>query len=155
MGNYNYYWMADDFYTGPTFHKYPMSMVSLNLKVPIFSGFSKNAKIKKAKLEYDKTARDRDQLDQSLLMAHSNTVMQLDSNRETLETQKDNMKLAEDVYAITEGNFRLGLSSLSDVLNSSSELIKAQISYVEALHKYLQSYMDLKKSEGTIREIIR
>ncbi|MCF0173192.1 MAG: TolC family protein [Bacteroidales bacterium] len=154
LGNYNYYFMADDFYSGPTFNKYPMSMVSLSLKVPIFSGFSKDAKIKKARLDQDKASRDLSQLDQSLRMAHSNALMQMDSNRETLAAQRENMLLAEDVYDITEKNFNLGLNPLSDILNASSELIKAQISYVEALHNYLQSYMDLMKNNGTIRTFV-
>ncbi|MEA4937888.1 MAG: TolC family protein [Paludibacter sp.] len=154
VGNYSYYFMGDDFYTGPTFHKYPMSMVSLSLKIPIFTGFTTDAKIKKAKMDLSKTVYDQAQLEQSLHMAHSNAVMQLESNKKTIEFQKDNMKLAEDVYAITERNFNIGISSLSDVLNASSELIKAQISYVEALHNYVQSYIDLKKNDGTIREIL-
>ncbi len=155
VGNYNYYFMADDFYTGPTFHKYPMSMLSLSLKVPIFGGFSKDAKIKKAKLEYAKAESDRAQLDQSLRMAHSNAVMQLESNWDALNAQKENMVLAEDVYTITDNNFNLGISSLSDVLNASSELIKAQISYAESLHNYMLSLLELKKNEGKIKEIIK
>ncbi len=155
VGNYNYYFMADDFYTGPTFHKYPMSMLSLSLKVPIFGGFSKDAKIKKAKLEYAKAESDRQQLDQSLRMAHSNAVMQLESNWDALNAQKENMVLAEDVYTITDNNFNLGISSLSDVLNASSELIKAQISYAESLHNYMLSLLELKKNEGKIKEIIK
>ena len=155
VGNYNYYLMAEDFYTGPSFHKYPMSMLSLSLKVPIFGGFSKDAKIKKANIELKKANSDRVQLDQSLRMAHSNSIMQLRSNWGTLSAQKENMSLAEDVYSITESNFNLGISSLSDVLNASSELIQAQISYVESLHNYMLSYMELKKNEGKIREIIK
>lgn len=154
VGNYNYYFMSDEFYTGPTFHKYPMSMLSLSLKVPIFGGFSKDAKIKKAKLEYAKATADRAQLDQSLRMAHSNSVMQLETNWDALTAQRENKDLAEDVYAITDKNFVLGISSLSDVLNASSELIKAQISYVESLHNYMLSLLELKKNEGKIRTIL-
>ena len=106
-------------------------------------------------MEYNKAAYDREQLEQSLQMAHSNSVMKLLTNKEALAAQKENMILAEDVYSITEKNFDLGLDSLSDVLNASSEMIKAQTNYVESLLNFVLSYLELKKSEGTIKEIIK
>lgn len=154
VANYSYNFMSDEFYTGSTFHKYPISMVSLSLKVPIFSGFSRSAKVKQAQIELDKTSKDQIQLEQSLRMADANARMGLESSRRTIEVQKDNMQLAENVYKVTDGSFKLGISSLSDVLNASSEMIKAQVNYVDALHKFVQAYIDLKKADGTIKEII-
>jgi outer membrane protein TolC len=153
--NYIYNFMSDEFFKGDTFHKMPVSMVSLNLKIPIFSGLSRQSKFNQAKIEMTKAVQDEQQLEQSLTMAHSNATMQLENSLKTIELQRSNKQLAEDVYNITDNNFKDGISSLSDVLNASSSLIQSQISYVEALNSYVQAFIQMKKSEGAIREIIK
>ena len=150
--NYSMNYMGDQF-KGETFHKFPMSMVSLNLRVPIFGGFSKDAKIKKAQIELQKARFDEKALTQALSMAYSNSLMQLDQTRKTIDTQHRNKELAQEVFDVTENNYNEGISSLSDLLNASSSLIKSQMNYVSALGDSIKAYIDLKKAEGTIRDL--
>lgn len=150
--NYSYNYTGNDF-SGPSYHSFPVSMVSLNLKMPLFTGMSKNAKIKKAKIEMMKTDGDRETLEQSLTMAHSNARMQLDQQIRTIEAQRRNKDLAQEVFNVTEFNYGEGISSLSDVLNATSSLIEAQMNYVNALSGCMSAYIELKKTDGTIGEI--
>jgi outer membrane protein len=152
--NYTYNFLCDEFFRGESLHKLPVSLVSLNLRIPIFSGLSRQAKYSQAKIEMAKTQQDEVQLEQSLTMAHSNAQMQLDNSLNTIWVQKKNMKLAEDVYNVSENNYKEGICPLTDVLNASSSLIQSQMSYAEALNNYIQAYIQMKKSDGTIREII-
>ena len=150
--NYSQNYMGDHFY-GETYHRFPVSMVSLNLRVPIFGGMSKNAKIKKASLELDKALRDEKQLVQALTMGYSNARMQLDQNRSTIASQKRNKELAQRVLEVTETNYKEGIANLNDVLNASSSLVQAQMNYVNALSNCVKAYIDLKKADGSIKEI--
>lgn len=150
--NYSYNYTGNDF-SGPSYHSFPVSMVSLNLKMPLFTGMSKNAKIKKAKIEMMKTDGDRETLEQSLTMAHSNARMQLEQQIRTIEAQRRNKDLAQEVFNVTEFNYGEGISSLSDVLNATSSLIEAQMNYVNALSSCMSAYIELKKTDGTIGEI--
>lgn len=150
--NYSYNYTGNDF-SGPSYHSFPVSMVSLNLKMPLFTGMSKNAKIKKAKIEMMKTDGDRETLEQSLTMAHSNARMQLEQQIRTIEAQRRNKDLAQEVFNVTEFNYGEGISSLSDVLNATSSLIEAQMNYVNALSGCMSAYIELKKTDGTIGEI--
>lgn len=152
--NYSMNYMGDHFY-GETYHHFPVSMLSLSLKVPIFTGMSKTAKIKKAGLELQKAEQDERMLVQSLTMGYSNARMQMDQNRSTIYSQKRNKDLAQDVLKVTEANYNEGLANLSDVLNASSSLIQAQMNYINALSSSVKSYIDLKKANGTISEINR
>lgn len=152
--NYSQNYMGDHFY-GETYHHFPVSMVSLNLRVPIFAGMSKNAKIKKADIEIKKAAKDESILIQSLTMGYNNARMQLDQNRETIYSQKRNKALAQDVLEVTESNYNEGIATLSDVLNASSSMIQAQMNYVNALNNCMKAYIDLKKADGSINEITR
>ncbi|MDO5442421.1 MAG: TolC family protein [Bacteroidia bacterium] len=150
--NYSQNYMGDHFH-GETYHHFPVSMVSLNLRVPIFGGMSKNAKIKKASLELDKALRDEQQLVQALTMGYSNARMQLDQNRSTINSQKRNKELAQRVLEVTENNYKEGIANLNDVLNASSSLVQAQMNYVNALSSCVKAYIDLKKADGSIKEI--
>ena len=152
--NYSQNYMGDHFY-GETFHHFPVSMVSLNLRVPLFTGMSKNAKIKKAGIQIEKSLKDEQMLVQSLTMAHSNARMQFEQNRSTIESQKRNKDLAQEVLRVTESNYNEGISTLSDLLNASSSLIQAQMNYINALNSSVKAYLDLKKADGSIKEIIK
>lgn len=150
--NYSMNYMGDHFY-GETYHHFPVSMLSLSLKMPLFTGMSKTAKIKKAGLELQKAEKDERMLVQSLTMGYNNAKMQMDQNRRSISSQKKNKDLALDVLRMTEANYNEGLASLSDVLSASSSLIQAQMNYINALSSSVKSYIDLKKANGTISDI--
>lgn len=150
--NYAMNYMGDHFH-GETFRHFPVSMLSLNLRMPIFSGLSKTAKIRKARLELLKSEADERILAQSLTMSHDNARSQLGQQLRSIESQKKNRTLAEEVCRVTESNFNEGISSLSDVLNASSSLIQARMNYVNALSECMKAYIDLKKAVGTIHDL--
>jgi len=153
-GTYSHNYLGDEF-RGPTYQHFPVSMVMLNLKVPIFTGFSKNAKIKKANIELQKAQRDEQLVVQSLTMAYDNARMSFDQNMRSVEAQHENKDLASEVMTVTEKNYHEGLSSLSDLLNANSSFIKAQMNYVNALNKCIDAFIKLKKADGTIQEITK
>lgn len=150
--NYSMNYMGDQF-KGESLYHFPVSMVSLNFRMPIFTGFSKSAKVKKAKIEMMKAQKDEEMLTQSLAMSHSNAQMQLEQQLRSIDSQHRNKELAEEVFNVTEYNFSEGISSLSDVLNASSSLIEARMNYVNAMSNCMKAYIDLKKANGTISEI--
>ena len=151
--NYSQNYMGDHFY-GETFHHFPVSMVGVNMRIPIFTGMSKSAKIKKARIEIDKSVRDERMLVQSLTMGYNNARTQMSRNRSTIDSQRRNKELAEEVLSVTENNYREGLSTLTDLLNASSSLIQARMNYINALNNCVKAYIDLRKANGTISEII-
>lgn len=150
--NWSMNYMGDDF-SGETFNRFPMSMVSLNMRLPLFTGMSGNARIRKAKVEIMKSHQDRQQMEQALAMGYSNARIQLDKNLQTIVSQRKNMDLAREVFEITRSNYSEGISSLSDLLNTSASLIQAQMNYVNALNNCMKAYIDLKRADGTINEL--
>ncbi len=155
MVNYNYNGVSDEFFRGETNYWYGSSMAGLNLRIPIFGGLSRSSKIKQADFEIRKAMEDVVILEQSLSMAHRNAMLKLEDSRNSIRVQKANMALAEEVYRITEKNYSQGIASMSDVLNSNSSLIQAQMSYADALNNFMKAYVELNKASGTIRELVR
>ena len=139
---------------GEVHYRFPTSAIGLNFKLPIFSGLSRTAKIRQTVLEQKKLQEDALTLEQSLNMAYLNAVMKLQDSRKTIQAQRENRTLAQEVYDISEKNFAQGIASMSDVLNANSSLIQSQVSYADALNNYMKAYIDLRKANGTIRGLM-
>lgn len=152
--NLQYNQMSDQLFGGTTNYGYPTAMIGLSLRMPIFSGGSRLAKVRESHLDLLKAQEDLHALDQSLRMAHLNASLKLRDTRQTISLQRDNQALAEQVLDLAQKNYNLGVASLSDVLNASQSLVQAQMSYASALGDYMKAFIDLKKSRGEIRDLM-
>ncbi|NHB68441.1 TolC family protein [Perlabentimonas gracilis] len=153
--NYQYNLLGDKLFGSDDSYSYPTSVVGLNLRIPIFAGMSKNAKLKGAQIELMKLREDEQSVGQSLTMAYQNALLKLSDSRQTIDAQRQNMELAAEVFRITEENYQQGLASMSDVLNANSSLIQSQISYADALSKHMTAYIELRKANGTIKKLVK
>ena len=126
------------------------SAITLGLNVPIFSGFGTRAKIRQAQIEM--TALDQDLKDTRLAMdlAYKNATSKIQNNLLTIQSQKENVKLAEDVLTNTQNNYKQGLASLTDLLASERSLSDAKNSYTNALLEYKLAEIELLKSQGKL-----
>lgn len=152
--NMQYNGVSDQFFRGQTNYWYPTSVIGLSLRVPIFSGLSRRAKVRESDFELKKAQEDMRILGQSLDMAHKNAILKLNDTQRTIALQKDNQALAEQVFEMAQNNYVLGVASMSDVLNASQSLIQAQMSYANALNECMKAYIDLKKASGEIKELM-
>lgn len=152
--NYQYNGVSDEFFRGETNYWYPNSVIGLSLRIPVFDGLSRRSRICQNSIEEKKAKEEADILGQSLNMAYLNALLRLDDTRKTIGLQRDNQDLAEEVFNITEKNYLQGLSSMSDILNASQSLVQAQLSYANALNDYMKAYIDLKKANGSIRDLM-
>lgn len=152
--NYAMNYMGDSF-SGETFRHFPVSVISLNLRFPLFAGLSKRASIKKAEIELQSSQLDERMLTESLTMAYSNAHSSLGQSMKTMESQIRNREMAQEVFAVVESRYREGLAPLSELLNANSALIRSQMNYVNALGGCMKSYIELKKADGTIKELTK
>lgn len=152
--NVQYNGVSDQFFRGQTNYWYPTSVIGLSLRIPIFSGLSRRAKVRESDFELKKAQEDMRILGQSLDMAHKNAILKLNDTQRTIALQKDNQALAEQVFEMAQNNYGLGVASMSDVLNASQSLIQAQMSYANALNECMKAYIDLKKASGEIKELM-
>ena len=91
------------------------SIIGLKVSVPIFEGFAKRSRITKAKLELEKTNNNIEQLKNSI----DNEIFQANTNMTsailTVDNQKKNMLLAEQVYNTTKLKYEQGLGSNQEI----------------------------------------
>ena len=126
------------------------SYIGLSLDVPIFEGFAKNARLKKARLTSTLTSDEMENLKlnigQQVAVAKNNFINAI----QTMDAQKINMDRAESVYRQVKKKFESGLATNTDLSSSQSDLITAQSSYVNALYNAVISKVDFLKAIGKI-----
>ncbi len=128
-----------------------MSAVSLNLRVPIFSGFSTRARIQQAQIEIDKYETDLRDTRLALSLALENAFTQLSNSLMTLNVQKSNVNLAQEVLINIENNYKNGLASLTDLLDAETSYADARNSYTGALLDYKLAEVQLVKARGELK----
>jgi len=130
------------------------SAVGLSLKVPIFNGFLTRSKIRQADVDIKKAREDRRESTNSLNLAYENAKIQLRNSLTTINAQKENVQLADEIYKSTQNNYNNGLASLTDLLDTESSLTEAQNSYTQALLNYKIAEIQLIKSNGNIKSLL-
>src|SRR6266542_3993502 len=126
------------------------SYVGLNISIPIFSGLAKNAEIQKAALQLQQTQNQIDNLKVSI----DNDVAQATNNFHnaviTLDYQKKNMQLAEQVYNQAKKKYEIGTGENLEITNAQSDLTIAQNNYISALYDAIIAKIDYLKAIGKL-----
>jgi outer membrane protein len=130
------------------------SAIGLNLKVPIFTGFGTRAKVRQADVDIRKIKVDLEETKLSLDMAYSNANIQMQNSIITINNQKENRELAQEVLKNTKNNYIQGLASLNDLLDSETAYIEAENNYSTAILGYKVAEIQLIKSKGQLKSLI-
>jgi len=129
---------------------FPSSFVGLRINVPIFDGFAKAARVQTAKFQLEQTNNNLKNLELSIDKEIAETRINLRSAVATMEYQKKNMTLAEEVYNQTKLKYEQGLGSNLEVTNSQAELTTAQNNYFSALYDAILTRIDFLRATGKL-----
>lgn len=154
-GHYTYNTQSNKFnlYTKDAL-SYDMAAVSLNLSIPIFDGLAKRAKVKSSEIQLQQLREEMSRTNNALTMSFQNAKLQIANSMKTIEVQQANKELAREVYELTDANYKLGLASLTDVINAETELRTAENSYNEALLQYKVAEIEMIKAKGEIGTLL-
>lgn len=136
-----------DLFNGPYFTS---SYVALRLNAPLFDGGAKNARIASAKLELRKTINNIDQLQQSIDNDVEQSRIRVRSAILTMDSQKKNITLAENVYNTTKLKYEQGLGSNQEIYTAQTELRVAQNNYYSAVYDAITARIDYLKATGKL-----
>ena len=126
------------------------SFVGVNVAVPIFSGFSKQAKVTKSKFELQQTENQIENLKLTIDNEIETSKLNFNAATTTLAYQKKNMALAENVFAQTQKKFELGTGSNTEITAAQTDLRTAQANYITALYSAIIAKVDYYKATGKL-----
>lgn len=128
--------------------------VSLNLRIPIFNGGATKSRIRQTEVSIKKLNEDIANTELGLNLAFENAKTQINNSIITLNAQKKNVQLAQEVYNNTQNNYNNGLATLTDLLNAETSLTEANNNYSSALLNYRLAEIQLIKSQGQLKSLI-
>jgi outer membrane protein len=129
---------------------YTFSNVSLNISVPIFKGFYTRSKIDEAKLTLQKTENEISNLKLSIDNEVQTAVINFKTAIEAMDYQKQNRKLAEEVFEQTKKKYQAGLGSNTEINAAQTDLKSAETNYINALYDAIVARVDYLKAIGKL-----
>lgn len=122
----------------------------IKMTVPIFDGFARRSKIENAKLELEKSKNTLEQTKASMDYEVINASTKLKTAILTVDNQKQNTSLAEEVFVVTEKKYQQGLGSNQEIYNAQTELRVAQNNYYAALYDGIVAKVDYLRAIGKL-----
>jgi outer membrane protein TolC len=126
------------------------SLIGLNINLPLFTGMSRVAKVNKAKLELKQVDNQMVALKNNIDNELSQAKLNFMSSVATVNFQKKNMQLAENVYSQTKKKFEAGAGSNTEISAAQADLVAAQNNFMNALYAALIAKVDLLKASGKL-----
>lgn len=142
------YWFHIDPFQRATW--FPGSWIGLNINIPIFDGFYKDANIKQARLKLRQTENNQDSLKIRIDNDVKDAQLRFNAALATLDYQKKNMELSEKVYAQTRKKYEQGLGSNIEITNAFSDQRTAQANYFNALYNAIAAKVDYLNAIGKL-----
>jgi outer membrane protein TolC len=127
------------------------SYIGLNMSIPIFDGFNKDSKIKQSRFELQQTVNNIDNLKLSIDNDVEQARLKFANAIGTMDYQKKNMSLAENVYSQTQKKFQAGVGSNTEIAAAQTDLIAAQTNYINAMYDAIIARIDYLKATGTLK----
>jgi outer membrane protein TolC len=136
----------DDFRTG-----IPGAFLGLRLDWNLFSGMERVNKAKLNQLNMEKIDNQYELLNQQLNYAISTNKRQITVKSESLDVSKEQLRLAENVYANANLKFKEGLISSNDLIMAETGLEQAQSNVISSYIQLRQAELEYLKSIGNIK----
>ncbi|HEX6193358.1 MAG TPA: TolC family protein [Chitinophagaceae bacterium] len=129
---------------------FDISAFTLNLNVPIFTGFATKAKIQRAKYELQQSENRLNNLKLEIDNDIEQSRINYRSAIASLDFQRKNMELAEDVYQQTKKKYEAGTGSQTEINSAQTELKAAQTNYITSLYDAIIAKVDFLKATGKL-----
>ena len=143
------------FHSGPSNHWYDSYGLGLSLRVPVFDGFDKRSRIRKAKIDVENARLSYTNALKNMETQYLNAINELQNSERNYRKQRDNCRLAENVCKVTNHRYREGISSMTEVLQDEMRVSEAQNNYLTAHYNYQIANLTLLKLTKQLDKLIK
>ncbi|GJM62948.1 TolC family protein [Persicobacter diffluens] len=151
IASYGYLNFGEDFRSSFDVSKWSaQGAIGLKMTVPVFDGLYKHRTHQKMKLERQQLMVQQLALKDNITIEVKQSQNKLVTNVRTVEIQKDNMELAQEVYRHAVAKYQRGIGSNLEVIEADGDLKQAQNNYYQALYSALVAKVELQKAIGAL-----
>ncbi|HTE26230.1 TolC family protein [Flavitalea sp.] len=138
------------FKSGDGYPWFATAFIGVSINIPIFDGFAKDARIKKARYELLQTKNNVADTKNNIVNEIETAKINMRSAVVTIDEQRKNMELAERVYNQTKIKYEQGLGSNLEIITAESDLKIAQNNYFSAMYDAVIAKIDYLKATGKL-----
>ena len=140
-------------HSGESNHWYGSNGLGIQVRVPVFDGFEKRSKIRKAKVDEENARIGYEDALKGLQANYLNAVNELSNSQRNYKKQWDNYKLAQDVYSVTADQYKEGVASMTTVLQDEMKMSEAMNNYLNSYYNYKVANLSLLKLTGQLDKV--
>ncbi len=130
---------------------FPTALIGGTVKMPIFTGLQRHQKIQQAKLSMQKADNNMNNIKRAIDLDLASSTVTLTNASSTLDNQKKNIKLAEDVVRVTKIKYEQGVGTNLELVTAETALKEAQTNYYNALYDAIIAKIDFDKANGNLK----
>ena len=148
---YDYYYEYESPVSSNLFRTaYPYSYFGVSFNFPIFTGFARIENLQRSELQEQNVNWEEMNLKSQIYTEYTSALGNYKSNLYNLRLLDDNKSRAQNVYRVVSLQYNQGVVAYLNLLVAESNLITAEIGYIDALFQLLSSKIDLEKAMGEI-----
>jgi outer membrane protein len=129
---------------------YAYTMYGLNLSVPVFDSFGRHYKVRQARIELQKAENNILNFENAINFQVSQSKISFGNQIKTLEAQKRNLQLAQEVQRVAKIKYQEGVGSNLELTTAETDYRIAQTNYYNALYDAIVAKIDYDKAMGTL-----
>jgi len=126
------------------------SSIGINLRVPIFSGFSPTYRIRAAEAQVESRTAQLERLRLQVALDVWTAYQNLTTSTQSLRTTANLLDSAEQSERVALGRYKAGVGSILDVLNAQSALASARQQRIQSLFNWDINRAILAQSMGNL-----
>lgn len=145
-----YYQYSDKTYFGKDagFNMTPPNMIGASVSLPLFQSGTRVAKIKGAKIDYQKNLNSKMQAEDGLKVQYNQLCYDLVSAIESYNIQRENLDVTRRVFRNVSEKYTYGRASNLEVTNASTDILNAQSNYIQAVMSVVKAQVALENLLG-------
>ena len=145
-----YYQYSDKTYFGKDagFNMTPPNMIGASVSLPLFQSGTRAAKIKGAKIDYQKNLNSKLQAEDGLKVQYNQLCYDLVSAIESYNIQRENLDVTRRVFHNVSEKYTYGRASNLEVTNASTDILNAQSNYIQAVMSVVKAQVALENLLG-------
>ena len=120
-------------------------VLNLSLKMPLWSSGKRAAGVVEKKIALEEAKNNLSETTDNLEIQYHQLCFNLTNAYETYLNEKENIDVAQRVFASATNKYKYGASSNMELTNASNDLINAQSSYVQSIVTLVNAQVELEK----------
>lgn len=122
----------------------PPNVIQVSVRMPLWSSGKRAAGVVEKKIALEEAKNTLSETTDNLAIQYRQLCFNLTNAYETYMNEKDNIDVAQRVFASATNKYKYGASSNMELTNASNDLINAQSTYVEAILTLVNAQVELE-----------